>query len=152
MKSYNCADTCARKTTNYWLFHPLSLFAVKSSSCLPRLPLSQHKFAFNIFLFIPLLPMWEFDFLFSFFFSLFNCSSLVFWHNQRRGALFNNLFFFLKVVKSLVKQKETGRLWCHPFKGWRDDRRRDGFLARWLAYHQSEGRNIIMSLYASWMT
>ena len=63
--------------------------------------------------------MREFDFLFSFFFSLLYLSVLssFFLHNQTKGALFDYLFFFFfEVVESLVKQKESGRLRCHPFE------------------------------------
>ena len=155
MKSYNSADTHARKTTTSWLFHPHSLFAVKSSRCLPRLFVCQHKSSFKVFfiLFIPLLPMREFDFLFSFFIHYLSVISSFFFYIIRGKvhSLTTCFVFFFWGRKSLLKQKENGRLRCHPFE--RMERRPTERLISCaligLSSITRQTRNILV--YASWM-
>ena len=155
MKSYNWADTYARKTTTYWLFHPPSLFAVKSSSCLLvasclSLQIYVQFFFFNSSHFF-LSGSWTFCFRFLF----HSLSVLSSFFDIIRGKVLCSatcyLFFFFEVVKSLVKQKESGRLRCHPFERM-EGRQTERQISRALIGLSSirrQTQNIL--LYASWM-
>ena len=134
MKGYNSVQKHRRKTTTSWLFHPLSLFAAKSSSCLSRLLVFPHKFAFNIFFYSShffLCGSLIFCLYFCFF-SLDICTFLVFWHNQRKGALFKYLFFWGRQIASKTKRKwkaSVPPLWKN---GETTDRETDFLRADWL--------------------
>ena len=122
IKSYNSADTHASKSTTSWLIHPLLLFAVKSSSCLPRLLVYPLKFAFNT-VFKNSAHFFLRGTLFSFLFLFFHyiCSFLVFFDIIRGKVLCLTtcffLFFFLGGGCQIAsRSKRKWRLWCHPFK------------------------------------
>ena len=60
--------------------------------------------------------MREFDFLFSFFFFHYLSVLSSFFDITRGKVLCLTTCFFFEVLESLVKQKESGRLRCHPFE------------------------------------
>ena len=85
-----------------------------------------------IFFLIALLPMREFDaffFLPSDFFFFHSLSVLSVFVDIIRGKVLCLTACFLKAVKSLVKQKGSGRLWCHPFESL-EERQKERRISR----------------------
>ena len=130
MKTCNSARTHARTQDDHFLpFSPIFTVCCKHSSCLPRLGVCHHKFAFNNsfflshFLLSANLMSFFLPSVFFFFHSLSVLSAFV---DIIRGEMLCLTACFLRVVKSLVKQKGSGRLRCHPFErleGRQTDRR-----------------------------